>query len=200
MGLESCPVCKVKVKAENLPNHLKRVHPGSEVRVNPSKRDGGHSSGGRGNRRVGYAILAITILVLVSVFAYSFMSSLGSPEISVSPLSFNFGDISQREVSTTVQIWNTGDSNLVITGISTSCGCTSAVLTVRGRSSPTFGMHNNPQGWSETLLPGESGILKITYDATLHPDNGPVHRIVYINSNDPRQPEVEIDLRANVIP
>jgi hypothetical protein len=61
-------------------------------------------------------------------------------------------------------------------------------------------MHNNPSGWSETLLPGQTALLDITYDATLHPDDGPVLRIVYIRSNDPARPEVEVELTANVIP
>ncbi len=61
-------------------------------------------------------------------------------------------------------------------------------------------MHDNPIGWSETLLPNQAALLDITYDAAQHPDNGPVQRIVYLRSNDPARPEVEIELRANVIP
>jgi len=200
MGLVSCPVCGVKVKAENLPDHMKKVHPGSDVRVKPVGRKRRNSSREGGSRKVVYAVSVVIILVMGSLLVYSMISSPGTPEISVSPLSYSFGDISQREVSTTVEVRNTGDSDLVMTGISTSCGCTSAVLTVGGRRSPTFGMHNNPSGWSETLLPGQTALLDITYDATLHPDDGPVLRIVYIRSNDPARPEVEVELTANVIP
>jgi hypothetical protein len=199
MSLERCPICKVKVKAENLPRHVRRVHPVSKVQVPSGKRMRGRFPRGTGGRRVVYAVVAVVILVAGSLLAYS-MTSGGSPEISVSPPNYDFGSITQREVSTTVQVRNDGDSDLVIEGISTSCGCTSAVLRVGGRSSPTFGMHDNPSGWSETLLPNQAALLDITYDATLHPDNGPVLRIVYIKSNDPARPEVEVELTANVVP
>ena len=201
MSLETCPICSVKVKAENLPNHMRKVHPGSDVQLRTRERGGRESHRGRGNRKTVYVVLAILILVIVSILAYSTLSNPGTPEISVSPASHDFGDIPQQPVSKTVEIQNVGDSDLVITWISTSCGCTSAILRVGGRSSGPFGMHDNPPwGWSETLLPGQIGYLDITYDASEHPDDGPVQRIVYVKSNDPARPEVEIEIRANVIP
>jgi hypothetical protein len=192
LGLKRCPVCSVKVKEGNLRSHMKRVHPDHDApKRAPTE---------RGSRRPAYALFAVVILVIASLLAYGLLSGLPAPKISVSPLTYQFGTISQNEVSTTAYIENEGDSDLVISGISTSCGCTSAVLTVRGRESPVFGMHDNPQGWSETISPGETATLEVTYDASLHPDVGPVLRIVYIRSNDPSDPEVEIELRATVVP
>lgn len=192
MSTSRCPVCSVKVKESNLRSHMKKVHPDHEAPARTPSR--------RGSRRPAYALFAVAMLVIASLLAYGLLSGLSAPKISVSPLTYDFGTISQDEVSTTAYIENEGDSGLVITGISTSCGCTSAVLIVRGRPSPVFGMHDNPQGWSETIEPGETAVLEVTYDASLHPDNGPVLRIVYIRSNDPSAPEVEIELRANVVP
>jgi len=201
MSLERCPVCGAKVKAENLPRHAKRVHPGVDFKDRRGRTGERETLKARvSTKKAVYGTLIALILIIGSVFALGLLGSQEAPVISVSPLSHNFGDISQREVSTTVEIQNDGDTNLVITGISTSCGCTSAVLRVGGRTSPTFGMHDNPSGWSETLLPGQRALLDITYDATLHPDNGPVLRIVYIGSNDPVRPEVEVEFRANVMP
>jgi hypothetical protein len=151
-------------------------------------------------KNVVFGTLIALFLIIGSLLAFTLTGNQGAPTISISPLIYSFGDISQQEVQTTVEIQNDGESDLVVSGISTSCGCTSAVLRVGGRVSPTFGMHNNPSGWSETLLPGQTALLDITYDATLHPDDGPVLRIVYIRSNDPNTPEAEIELRANVIP
>ncbi|MFQ5909531.1 MAG: DUF1573 domain-containing protein [Thermoplasmata archaeon] len=180
---------------------MRKVHPGSDVQLRTRERGGRESQRGRGGRKAVYAVLAILILVIVSILAYSILSNPGTPEISVSPPGHDFGDMPQRVVSKTVEVQNVGDSNLVITWISTSCGCTSATLRVGGRTSGPFGMHDNPPwGWSETLLPGQIGYLTITYDATEHPDSGEIQRIVYIRSNDPARPEVEIEVIANVIP
>ncbi|MFQ6127549.1 MAG: DUF1573 domain-containing protein [Thermoplasmata archaeon] len=203
MVLENCPLCSVKVKPENLPNHIRKVHPGANVEE-ISRERGQRKSRERetkSSRKVLYTVLIVFILVVGALFVYTSISSPGSPEISLNPISYNFGDIPQDEVSTTIQVTNIGDSDLIITGISTSCGCTSAVLRVGGRTSGPFGMHDNPPwGWSETLLPGQLAFLDITYDAGLHPDTDQVLRVVYIRSNDPARPEVEIELRANVIP
>ncbi|MEE9505798.1 MAG: hypothetical protein V3V98_01465, partial [Thermoplasmata archaeon] len=81
MGLVSCPVCNVKVKAENLPNHIKKVHPGSDVRVKPVGRKMRNSSREGGSRRIVYAVSAAIILVVGSLLVYSMISSPGTPEI-----------------------------------------------------------------------------------------------------------------------
>jgi hypothetical protein len=83
-----------------------------------------------------------------------------------------------------VVVANRGSNDLVIEAVSTSCGCTAA------RVSPT------------TLLPGEQGLLKVTFDSGAHgPDErGSVLRQVFIASNDPDQPEVEFRFTADILP
>lgn len=179
---------------------MKKVHPDSDSDSLTMTGERRTRDSRASTKSVVFGTLIALFLIVGSLLAFTLTNSQGAPAISISPLSYSFGDISQREVQTTVEIQNDGESDLVITGISTSCGCTSAILRVGGRVSPTFGMHNNPSGWSETLLPGQRALLDVTYDATLHPDDGPVLRIVYIRSNDPLTPEAEIELSANVIP
>jgi hypothetical protein len=107
----------------------------------------------------------------------------GQPSISVDTLEFDFGDITLGEVvSRELVVSNTGTGTLVIDSLSTSCGCTKAVL-------------------DRMELPaGESAILHITYDSGSHGRvTGYVSRRVYIKSNDARHPELSIQFTANLI-
>ncbi len=114
-------------------------------------------------------------------------------------MSYDFGDIPPELASATFVVRNTGEGELVLLSIATSCMCTSAVFRFKGRESPAFGMHDNPEGWSERLKPGESGELTVTYDPNVHPDSGGIVRAVYINTNDPTNREVQITITANVV-
>lgn len=105
----------------------------------------------------------------------------GSPDIDIETALHDFGTIQQGEVSTTeIAVHNTGQGNLKIETVSTSCGCTSA------RVEPT------------TIPPGGEGRLVIRYDSGLHPDSGPIQRYIYVVSNDPDKPEVEVIIQADV--
>ena len=104
--------------------------------------------------------------------------------VTISPAEVDFGDIAQDGgmVSTTVMVKNEGGQPLEINRISTSCGCTTAEMDM----SP--------------LEPGLSRPLTISFDPMAHPDqSGPITRAVYLQTSDPEQPEVEIEVIGNVI-
>jgi hypothetical protein len=106
-------------------------------------------------------------------------------QMTTSSSLIDFGDIDQSGgvVSATVEVTNTGLGTLSINRVSTSCGCTTA------------SMDESPLG------PGEKRTLTIQFDPMAHPDeSGPITRAVYIQTSDPEQPEVEIDVVGNVIP
>lgn len=106
-------------------------------------------------------------------------------QITASPTSVDFGKIDQGggSVTATIELRNDGGRPLNIFRVSTSCGCTTATLD----ASP--------------MSPGESRPLTITFDPMVHPDeNGPITRMVYLQSSDPDQPELEIEVIGNVIP
>jgi hypothetical protein len=131
-------------------------------------------------------------VVLLALFgSYGFLRSgaQGPPRIEVLPSSYDFGEISSTEKAEVgFQVKNAGRSPLEITRVSTSCGCTTAQLE------------------DQTLLPGEATTLHVTFDPQLMRSEGLIEieeeilRIVYIKSNDPDRPEVEIELRGRVIP
>ena len=127
------------------------------------------------------AVNVIPLLILVSLLLAACQP--GQPSISVDTLEFDFGDITLGEVvSRELVVSNTGSGTLVIESLSTSCGCTKAVL-------------------DRMEIPaGESAILHITYDSGSHGRvTGYVSRRVYIKSNDARHPELSIQFTANLI-
>ena len=130
-------------------------------------------------------ILLIAVLALIAVFGvYGYINvNKGAPKIEITPNSYDFGDIPYEKVEHTFLIKNIGTKPLEIKGVSTSCGCTKAAVE------------------SETIMPGETTNLLVTFDPNIMGDNevGKILRIAYIKSNDPEQPEVEVKITANVI-
>lgn len=107
----------------------------------------------------------------------------GAPQITVSPESYDFGDIPAAEpVSGHLTLRNAGDKPLQIESLSTSCGCTTAEVD------------------KQTIPPGDAAYLTVTFDPQAHPGlYGPLMRIVYVKSNDPQTPELEITVTVNVL-
>jgi hypothetical protein len=128
------------------------------------------------------------------------------PELSVDPMEASLDQVSMADglVSTRFAVSNTGQTELTITNLGTSCMCTSVALETADGLGPTFGAHpdENPVGWSTTLAPGEVASLPVTFDPNAHgPDGvGPFRRIVTLSSNDPLQPNFEVKLSGEVVP
>ncbi len=205
-----CPNCETPVKSENLIPHLEKAHFMSETqakslakkakeneyekKVIPTNKK--HRSSTLKEKAIPL-ILIILIGVIVVLAAFGSMNDT-YPEIEVSPTTYDFGDIPQEVVNHTFIVKNTGDAVLKINAITTDCGCTTAVIEVDGRVSQTFDM-DDPWNWEERIHPGKSARLTVTYDATLHPDEEGQERTVFIQSNDPDNPEVSISLFAYIL-
>lgn len=111
--------------------------------------------------------------------------STGEPMIELAQSEVDLGEVVNGEVVTlNISVANIGQEDLVIEGISTSCGCTSAEI------EPTV------------IAPGGQGTLFIHFDSGAHgPEtNGPVMRQVFIASNDPNHLEIEFRLHATILP
>ena len=99
--------------------------------------------------------------------------------ILLRPVAFDFGEVWQGAAAKgEFHIQNTGDTPLTTT-VTSSCGCTVATKP----KSP--------------LQPGESDVFTITYDTRRI---GPAGKKVMINSNDPTQPTITIDVNGTVKP
>jgi hypothetical protein len=127
------------------------------------------------------------------------------PIIEISPQSFDFGEVSQKEgvAETVFEIKNNGQSDLVIDKLETSCGCTSASIIYQGREGPKFtmpghGVSEEMKDWRVIIPPADIAYLKVYYDPAVHPDfRGDVIREIYIFSNDPVdfQKKVSVELK-----
>jgi len=126
----------------------------------------------------GFVFFAILLVGFLLVACSS-----GQPSITVEATSLDLGDVINGEIiSRDLTLGNDGEADLVIDSIITSCTCTQATI--------------NPM----TIAAKQSSILHIEFDSGFHgPDlTGPLIRQVFINSNDPQQPELKIELSVNV--
>lgn len=125
---------------------------------------------------------ALVVIAAFALYSYLALERMPPPRIEVLPSSYDFGVIPYRAVEKSFTVRNAGGSPLKIMGISTSCGCTRAELE------------------REELLPGEETELLVTFDPNLMEEHltGRIYRVVYIKSNDPERPEVEIELWATL--
>ncbi|HSJ53786.1 MAG TPA: DUF1573 domain-containing protein [Anaerolineae bacterium] len=96
-------------------------------------------------------------------------------------MSHDFGLVPKRpDVAHVFAVQNTGSSDLVVQGLVTSCGCTTAELS------------------SSVIPPGQRADLTVTFDPDFHPTEGEVVRLVWFATNDPAQPWVEVRFTARV--
>jgi hypothetical protein len=132
------------------------------------------------NKKTLLAVLVIAIIA--AALLTSIPNATGPPRIQVSPDSFDFGKMEPKAAEQVFSLKNVGGMPLEILKISTSCGCTTA--------------------WadSETVQPGEETVLHVKFDPNAMPKTvaGKVLRVVYLKSNDPETPELEIEITANV--
>jgi hypothetical protein len=104
-----------------------------------------------------------------------------APRIAVEPSSFDFGQLRPgRRVQRQFLVKNFGSADLEISGVSTTCGCTAALLD------------------RKRVRPGRSATLRVTFDT--RDERGKVSRSVLLESNDPAKPKLELKLEATVVP
>ena len=130
-------------------------------------------------------ILIIGVIIVIGVIAFYQYSDLGDkkPKIEVTPAFYDFGDIPYERVEYNFSVNNKGRDVLEIIRISTSCGCTKGTID------------------KELISSGETVNLLVSIDPNLMEEDieGKIERTVYIKSNDLDNPEIEIELRANII-
>ena len=123
------------------------------------------------------------VLLLLVLIASVLAGCTGSPSVEVRPATYDFGAIAaDAPVTTTLQVRNTGQGKLIISDVTTSCGCTTAKVD------------------ATSLAAGAITNLTITFDPQAHPGlYGPLLRMVYLRSNDPVQSEVEVPVTVDIL-
>lgn len=156
-------------------------------------------------------IFGISFLLIIGLLALSTLSGKAKtptvsyqktdgerPRLVVDKTEFDFGTIKVKdEASTDFILKNEGKKPLQITGINSSCNCTSAQFIYQGKESAEFGMHNPGREIFE-IAPGDSAIIKAIYKPFVMPVYGFVAREIYIESNDPDLPRVILKVKTTV--
>lgn len=135
-------------------------------------------------KRILIAIVLIIAVALVGAAAVGYAAlPQAQGQIELSATEFDFGTIPNTgPVSQAFQVRNAGDGPLAISGLSTSCGCTTATV------------------GSQHLAAGQSTDLLVTYDPLAHDGaTGEFMRLVYIRSDDPDTPEASLTIRVTVV-
>lgn len=124
--------------------------------------------------------IVVFIVMLTSLFCLeSILFAATGPKIKFDKESWNFGKAEHGKVLTHVfKFNNEGDSPLIIKKIRTSCGCTAALVSAK------------------KIDPGKRGEIKVTFNTRGYA--GKVNMFVYIDLNDPTQPQTQLMLSADI--
>lgn len=109
------------------------------------------------------------------------------PKIEITPESYDFGTIVFGTIAEyNFKVKNSGKETLEIKRVATSCGCTTAKVS------------------QIKINPGETADLSVKYDTAAMGEGphgtGKQDRIIYIKSNDPVNPQIEVTISAFVTP
>jgi hypothetical protein len=117
---------------------------------------------------------AVSLASLVMV-----LSAWAAPVVRIDRPEHDFGTILQGEnVRHVFDFVNNGNAPLTVEKVTSSCGCTAALASAK------------------VLAPGESGEIQTSFDSARF--RGPVKKTVYLYTNDPVQPMVQLQLKGTV--
>ena len=152
-----------------------------------------------------WSIMGLAVLLPLAI-AYALLfykpSASNRGVLRAAKLEHNFGMVSVREgiKEAKIPLINIGEGVLKITGLDSSCGCTSASIVSNDGEGPRFHMSGhgkNPKDWSTVIKPGEQAFLKVYYNPTVHAKTrGAVTRIVTIYSDDQANPEQQVKIKV----
>lgn len=122
------------------------------------------------------AVSALALFVSLTILAQS------GPTIQFDSRLYDFGDIKDdiKEATCTFTFKNTGKAPLVIQQANASCGCTT------------------PEFTKEPVVPGASGIIKVTYNTEGRPKE--FQKTVTVICNDPNNAQIILSIKGNVVP
>jgi hypothetical protein len=128
-----------------------------------------------------YKTKILELVLFVIVFAgFTFAQFEFEPKTVIRPMKYDFGDIIQDSVITTIfVITNEGSDLLKIDTVWASCGCT-AVMPAK-----------------KELKPGESTDLKVTFNSKGR--SGRQRKTINVETNDPNNSTLKLALTGNVI-
>ena len=155
------------------------------------------------------AIVASVVIIAGAVFLLGNdkspkRESLGAATMTIDKTFEDFGDMKADEEKTaTFTITNTSDAILRIWNVSTSCDCTFATVVIGGVASGEFNMPAHMiaslKNWIGEVPAKQTATLNVTYKPKIMPVTGIVTRQTRFATNDPKNTEVEVSVKANVL-
>jgi len=123
------------------------------------------------------ALAAAVFICILGIMNAALAS--GQPKIKFKESTWNFGKVKQGDALSHEFIFtNEGDATLIIQKVSTSCGCTAALVS------------------AEKIQPGKEGRIEIKFDTRGY--GGEVRKLVYVDSNDPGEPHRQLEVAADI--
>ncbi len=119
-------------------------------------------------------VIAVLVLLLTTCTS-------APPGISVDPMVQDLGQVRQERLEATYTVRNQGGTPLQIDKVTTSCECTNAKMD------------------QDIIPPGSSALLRVTMDPVADDFYGNLTRLIYIRSNDPTAPEIQVELRVSIV-
>lgn len=155
-----------------------------------------------GDNKTILIFLGVILVVIVSAAVYNYQTAIqeltppvaqnNQPPVVVSllviePQNYNLGTVIYGEIGKyTLQVKNNGDKPVKILRLSTSCGCTKAVMEEKDKE----------------IASGQTVKVEVTFDPAVHKDDtdvGELKRVIYIGTDEPSNPEIEAEFSATVI-
>lgn len=130
--------------------------------------------------------------------------TLGTATMTIDKTLEDFGDMKSDEEKTAMfTITNTSDTVLRIWNVATSCNCTFASVAINGEETGEFNMPMHMiaslKNWIGEVPTKQTALLKVTYRPKVMPVTGVVTRQTRFSTNDPKNAEVEVSVKANVL-
>jgi len=150
-------------------------------------------------------VVVVGIIIVGSGGSRATLEKTAGAKIAIDHDSRSVGDIPYEGglLIHSFPIKNTGNQNLEIGNIATSCMCTQAYLKKGDTESDLFGMKgmSGTSSWKGILKPGESAEIIAKFDPKFHgpQGTGPVSRSVSFETNDLDKPYVEVAFDGVVV-
>lgn len=158
---------------------------------------------------IGAVVASIAIIIgavlLLSTDKSPKREVLGSASMTIDKTFEDFGTMkSDEEKTATFTITNTSTSSVLrIWNISTSCDCTFASIVIGNTETGEFNMPMHMtqrlKNWIGEVPAKQTATLKVTYKPKIMPVVGIVTRQTRFATNDPKNAEVEVSVKANVL-
>ncbi len=101
------------------------------------------------------------------------------------------------EKSADFSVKNIGTKSLSFFNISSSCGCTAGVVTIKNDKSPEGSMHAKGS-WVGSLNSGDTATVTVIYRPSIMPVKGDISRSVYVETNDPTNKQLTFTIKTFV--